>query len=142
MKQTVLYKLHLLLPLLAAVLLMPQSLAAQTCIAVVSDPHVMTSSLLESGAETQSAWTTYYAGQRKMLLESEGLFTQFVNAIKSSSVDIVLVTGDLTKDGEEVSHTFVRTKLSELTGKKVYVIPGNHDFGEEGNNTLFKADGY
>ena len=141
MKQTVLYKLHLLLPLLAAVLLMPQSLAAQTCIAVVSDPHVMTSSLLESGAETQSAWTTYYAGQRKMLLESEGLFTQFVNAIKSSSVDIVLVTGDLTKDGEEVSHTFVRTKLSELTGKKVYVIPGNHDFGEEGNNTLFKADG-
>lgn len=141
MKQTVLYKLHLLLPLLAAVLLMPQRISAQTTIAVVSDPHVMASSLLESGAETQSAWTTYYAGQRKMLLESEGLFTQFVNAIKSSSADIVLVTGDLTKDGEEVSHTFVRTKLSELTGKKVYVIPGNHDFGEEGNNTLFKADG-
>ena len=115
---------------------------AQTTIAVVSDPHVMASGLLESGAETQSAWTSYYAGQRKMLPESAGLFTQFVDAVKSSA-DIVLVTGDLTKDGEEASHEFVRTKLATLTaaGKKVFVIPGNHDLGEEGNHTKFKADG-
>ena len=115
---------------------------AQTTIAVVSDPHVMASSLLEPGAETQSAWTTYYAGQRKMLQQSVALFTQFVNDVKSSA-DIVLVTGDLTKDGEEASHEFVRTQLATLTaaGKKVFVIPGNHDFGEEGNHTTFKADG-
>ena len=108
---------------------------AQTTIAVVSDPHVMASDLLESGAETQSAWTSYYAGQRKMLPESAGLFTQFVEAVKSNA-DIVLVTGDLTKDGEQTSHEFVRTQLATLTaaGKKVFVIPGNHDLGEEGNH--------
>lgn len=139
MKQKVLNKLHFMLPLLAAVLLIPQYMAAQTRIAVVSDIHVMAPSLLPEEAKSQEAWKSYYGGQRKMVEQSVGLFDQFVSTIKGNA-DILLITGDLTKDGEQASHNYVREKLKTL-GMKVYVIPGNHDFGGEGNHTQFNADG-
>ena len=121
------------------------TVGAQTRIAVVSDIHVMAPSLLPSGAETQDAWITYYAGQRKMLQESAAIFDQFVTTLKTANPkpDLLLVTGDLTKDGEQASHEYVRKELAllEAAGIQVYVIPGNHDFGEEGNHTQFLADG-
>ena len=143
MKQLLLKNLRLLLSIAAATLLMPLSSQAQTNIAVVSDIHVMAPSLLPSAAETKTAWTDYYAGQRKMLDKSATLFDQFVNAMKTASPNILLITGDLTKDGEQASHDYVKAKLAELetAGIQCYVIPGNHDFGDEGNHTQFNADG-
>lgn len=143
MKQQLLKKLRLLLSVAAVTLLIPLPMAAQTRIAVVSDIHVMAPGLLPSGAESQDAWINYYAGQRKMLDKSAAIFDQFVNAMKTASPKILLITGDLTKDGEQVSHDYVKTKLAELEdeGIQCYVIPGNHDFGEEGNHTQFIADG-
>ena len=120
---------------------------AQTRIAVVSDIHVMAPSLLEEGAETQDAWKNYYSDQRKMLQQSAGLFDQFVTTLTNMSNDVkphvLLITGDLTKDGEQLSHDYVKAGLQTLEGNgiQVYVIPGNHDFGAEGNNTKFKTDG-
>ena len=115
----------------------------KTTIAVVSDIHVMAPSLLPEGAETQEAWTTYYANQRKMLVQSADLFDQFVSNMLTKQPDIVLITGDLTKDGEQFSHDYVKAGLQSLKneGIKVFVIPGNHDFGEEGNYTQFYANG-
>ena len=84
---------------------------AKTTIAVVSDIHVMAPSLLEEGAKTKNAWTTYYATQRKMLEQSAGLFDQFVNEMITKKPDIVLITGDLTKDGEQASHNYVKAGL-------------------------------
>lgn len=112
-------------------------------IVVVSDMHVMAPSLLEDGAETKEAWTTYYAGQRKMLLQSAAIFEQFITQMTTLRPKVVLIAGDLTKDGEQLSHEYVRNCLYNLSyyGIKVLVIPGNHDFGAEGNNTIFKADG-
>lgn len=143
MKQQLLKKLRLLLSVAAVTLLMPLPTAAQTRIAVVSDIHVMAPDLLPSGAESKDAWINYYAGQRKMLDKSAAIFDQFVNAIKTASPNILLITGDLTKDGEQVSHDYVKSKLADLesAGIQCYVIPGNHDFGEEGNHTKFFADG-
>ena len=116
---------------------------AKTTIAVVSDIHVMAPSLLEEGAETKNAWTTYYATQRKMLEKSADLFDQFVDNMVDSKPDIVLITGDLTKDGEEKSHNCVKAGLQSLKteGIKVFVIPGNHDFGEEGSPKQYLANG-
>ena len=112
-------------------------------IVVVSDIHVMAPELLEEGAETQEAWTTYYAGQRKMLQQSAAIFDQFIDQMIALQPKVLLVTGDLTKDGEQASHQYVKDGLERLSWNdvKVLVIPGNHDFGAEGNNTLFKADG-
>ena len=117
--------------------------SADNKIVVVSDPHVMAPGLLENGAETQSAWTTYYAGQRKMLQESAAIFDQFIDEVIAQHPKLLLITGDLTKDGEQLSHQYVRSQLKTLqdNGIKTLVIPGNHDFGQEGNHTKFKADG-
>ena len=147
--------LWMLLSLMAAAIMMPLSATAQTRIAVVSDIHVMAPSLLPEGAETTTAWTSYYSGQRKMLQQSAGLFDQFVDEIigLTNKPNILLITGDLTKDGELVSHKYVRgikeetgldnnngLKKLEAAGIQVYVIPGNHDFGEEGNHKQYYAD--
>ena len=112
-------------------------------IVVVSDMHVMAPSLLPAGAETQEAWTTYYAGQRKMLQQSAAIFDQFINNMIALQPMAVLIAGDLTKDGEEASHEYVRDGLESLrdNGIKVYVVPGNHDFGDTGQHTQFNADG-
>ena len=112
-------------------------------IVVVSDIHVMAPSLLESGAETQDAWLTYYAGQRKMLQQSAAIFDQFVDQMITLQPKVVLIAGDLTKDGESDSHTYVRDGLDRLRYNDitVLVIPGNHDFGAAGTPTIFRADG-
>ena len=112
-------------------------------IVVVSDTHVMAPSLLPDGAETQEAWTTYYAGQRKMLQQSATIFDQFIQNMIALQPMAVLIAGDLTKDGEEASHEYVRDGLESLrdNGIKVYVVPGNHDFGDTGQHTQFNADG-
>ena len=135
--------MELIFLLMAAFLLMPQSTAAQTRIAVASDTHVMAPSLLPDDAKKQNAWKSYYAGQRKMLEQSADLFDQLKTTLLDSKPDILLITGDLTKDGEKASHDYVKAGLESLRGAgiKVLVIPGNHDFGQEGNHTQFKADG-
>lgn len=135
--------MELIFLLMAVFLLMPQSTAAQTRIAVASDTHVMASSLLPDDAKKQNAWKSYYAGQRKMLEQSADLFDQLKTTLLDSKPDILLITGDLTKDGEKASHDYVKAGLESLRGAgiKVLVIPGNHDFGQEGNHTQFKADG-
>lgn len=118
----------------------PLHSAAQTRIAVVSDIHVMAPSLLPEEAKSQNAWKTYYAGDRKMLEHSVELFDQFLTAV-SGRADVLLITGDLTKDGELASHAYVIEKLKASGLKNIYVIPGNHDFGRSGSPTQFNADG-
>ncbi len=112
---------------------------------VVSDIHVMAPSLLPDAAKPQSAWQTYYAGQRKMLEQSAEYFASFTENIVPTDAKLLLITGDLTKDGEQASHDFVKEKLaalkSRVSGIKIFVIPGNHDFGDEGNCTQFNDDG-
>lgn len=145
MKQQLLKKLRLLLSVAAVTLLIPLPMAAQTRIAVVSDIHVMDPRLLANDAASNEPWITDFAGERKMLDKSAGLFTQLVTALKSSKPDILLITGDLTKDGEKASHDYVKNGLDELTASlhnniKVFVIPGNHDIASS-TGTLYKYDG-
>lgn len=49
--------------------------------------------------------------------------------ISKDDSKIVIVTGDLTKDGELKSHQLFASYLKQLKdkGKKIFVIPGNHD---------------
>lgn len=101
-------------------------------IMVVSDPHVMAPELLVSEG---TAWTTYLEGQRKMVDYSVPLFDEMIERIKTAKPDLVLITGDLTKDGEQASHAYVIGKLNELKGLGIptLVIPGNHDRGANEN---------
>ena len=95
-------------------------------IAVISDLHVMAPELLVNEG---SAFEDYLIRDRKMLRESAEILDTLVGDIINLRPDLVLVTGDLTKDGERVSHQLVSSQLHRLvdTGINVLVIPGNHD---------------
>ncbi len=108
-------------------LLVAPSSVAQVQIAVVSDVHVMSPSLLK---EDGKAFSDYISQDRKMLRESTSLLNAFTDSILHSSVKYLLVPGDLTKDGELVSHRYlIDNCLSRLrnAGITILVIPGNHD---------------
>lgn len=92
---------------------------------VLSDTHVYDSSLGTSGA----AWDAYMAEDRKLLKDSEETLKEAVVRIESAKPDFVLVTGDLTKDGERQCHQLFAKYLAEIeaAGIKCYVLPGNHD---------------
>lgn len=96
-----------------------------TKIAVLSDPHYYAPELGTTG----TAFENYLASDRKLLAESKATIESAIESIKNSDAQIVLVSGDLTKDGELLCHQQFAEHLKELTdaGKKVYVIDGNHD---------------
>lgn len=98
--------------------------------AVLSDLHYYDSALGTEG----SAFEACLQSDRKLLKESSTLIGLAVNKIIDSHVEFVLVSGDLTKDGELVCHQQVAESLSLLIEKgiRVYVIPGNHDVNNPG----------
>ena len=101
----------------------------QTKMVVLSDTHVMAPELLISNGE---AWQRFLNNDRKMEDCSRQLFDKMVERLKTEiKPQLVLITGDITKDGELVSHQYVAHKLDELlaAGIKTLVIPGNHDLG-------------
>ena len=96
-----------------------------TRFAVFSDPHLYDMATLGDSADLDA----YLLQDRKMLKQSSEILDTVLSDLDSSTLDFVLVTGDLSKDGELVDHQLMASKLARLkaSGKKVFVIPGNHD---------------
>ncbi|MCP4135759.1 MAG: hypothetical protein GY754_32625 [bacterium] len=94
-------------------------------IAVVSDLHYYSPDLRTEGA----AFQAYSASNYKLIAQSDAINSEIIDNLKEDSTEIVIMPGDLTKDGEKISHIQLAEKLRELedAGKKVYVINGNHD---------------
>jgi len=92
---------------------------------VFSDLHIYDPTLGTEG----KAFEDYLADDRKLLRESTEIMEAAVAAMENEKASFVLVSGDLTKDGERVSHELVANYLSQLeaSGKQIYVVPGNHD---------------
>lgn len=99
----------------------PRPSAAAFRFAVLSDVHVYASASLGGSA-------CHWDG-RKMLQDSEEILDSAVADLLAENLDFVLVSGDLTKDGERASHTAVAQALGRFRehGVEVYVVPGNHD---------------
>ena len=100
---------------------------AQERVMLITDPHVLANSLVEQGA----AMDEMMAGQRKMLDMSEEVFVSLIDTALAHKPALVLIPGDLTKDGEVTSHNVVVEQLERLqaAGIRVLLIPGNHDIG-------------
>lgn len=95
--------------------------------AVISDVHLMAPSLLKQDGK---ALDDYIANDRKLLREGPGLVREAFARIVEEAPDVLLISGDLTKDGETVSHLYLRDScLAGLrrAGIRVFVVPGNHD---------------
>jgi hypothetical protein len=94
-------------------------------IAVLSDLHYCDPKLAQPGP----ALTEYQWGDPNMVVESEAILNAAIENAVSMGAKIILIPGDLTKDGEVHNHVRVAQRLSKLEkhGVKVYVVPGNHD---------------
>ncbi len=95
--------------------------------AIISDVHVMAPELLEQDG---AAFQAYLQADRKMLTESVTLATKLRDRLLAQRPDFVLLTGDLTKDGEVASHKELRSLIIDplaAAGIPTLVIPGNHD---------------
>ncbi len=95
-------------------------------ILVMNDLHVMHADLLKQDG---TAFDNVMNSDRKLLRQSQEIFLALVDSILLHQPDVVLIPGDLTKDGELIGHQLIASELKRLqeTGIQTYVIPGNHD---------------
>lgn len=99
--------------------------------AVMSDVHLFAPELWSDCPD----YTTAENSDRKMFRESSDILDKALADVVAAKPDMVLVPGDLTKDGERACHTWVRDRFeatkAELAAAgadtQFYVINGNHD---------------
>lgn len=105
--------------------------------AVISDPHFFDPGLGKTGNSLETDLNS--AG--KLISQSAELLEAAIGHILSSNVGIVLIPGDLTKDGALKSHLGMANHLEKLkaNGIKVFVVPGNHDVNN-GRAYSFQGD--
>lgn len=95
-------------------------------ICVISDTHYYPLNYVSDCED----YKTYVGGDPKMLAESGAILDSALDMIKADQPDLVLISGDLTKDGEKQGHQELAKKLQKIedeTGAEVFVINGNHD---------------
>ena len=110
--------------------LLPLLSFAQERIMVIADPHVLPQSVIDQEAN----FDEYMQTQRKMLDLSEPIWQALLDTALKHKPDLVLIPGDLTRDGESAAHDVVSNGIAQLqaAGIRTLVIPGNHDL--PGNN--------
>ena len=93
---------------------------------VATDLHYLAPELHDQGERFQRL---IEESDGKLTEESEALADQFVQEMLQMKPQAVLLSGDLTFNGEKLSHQRLAQKLQVLTeaGIDVWVIPGNHD---------------
>lgn len=92
----------------------------------VSDMHYFSPSLIEN---EDFMWKVAMESDGKDTVQSALIAQAFVDDMIKLKPDAVVVTGDLTLNGEEASHEELRELLGKLKdiGIEVYVMTGNHD---------------
>jgi 3',5'-cyclic AMP phosphodiesterase CpdA len=92
---------------------------------VFADPHILAPELMRNMEDSSEL----FRDEAKMVCKSPELMNAFVKEAVSIDADFVIVCGDLTYNGEKLSHLAMAEYLNilEESGKKVFVVPGNHD---------------
>lgn len=96
---------------------------------VLSDPHYFDKSLTDSGEAYTKIKQT--AAGKELDYQAESWQALIDKAIEQKP-DMLIVTGDLTLNGEKVSAEKLAELLKQLSdqGINVFVIPGNHDVND------------
>lgn len=108
-------------------------------IAIMSDTHVMAEEQIGVLSED---FIEYSSRGQKMLHLSEAIYKTAIDEQIKNDSDILLISGDLTDDGGKASHLVVSQQLSkyEKSGKKAFVIPGNHDISNRSHTFQSGSD--
>ncbi len=120
--------------LLAALLLLGAAGAEEArplTVAVATDMHYFSPSLADFDEELIEV---VYSLDGKVIHYSSQICKAFVRDMLRLRPDAVILSGDLTLNGEPVNHQEFSALLAQLTdaGLRVFVIPGNHDVGARG----------
>lgn len=95
-------------------------------IVMVSDIHYLAEELTDRGERFQNM-VEY--GDGKLVQYIDEITAAFLEETRELSPEVLILSGDLTLNGELLSHQRLAAKLKEVqdTGIQVLVIPGNHD---------------
>lgn len=95
-------------------------------IAVASDLHYLSQELTDNGPLFQEL---VRRGDGKLMLDIEAITETFAAQMIDEKPDLLILSGDLSFNGEYQSHADLAEKLDriEAAGVQVLVIPGNHD---------------
>ena len=114
----------ILLPLF---ILLTFSISAQQSlkIAVISDTHYLSPKLASTGTALQN----FESATGRKTKELHQVLSQVFSNLQTYQPDILLITGDITNNGERDSHTDFAGILKPLAknGTRIFVVPGNHD---------------
>lgn len=95
-----------------------------------TDLHYLSSKLTDGGSFFSQVVDD---GDGKVMHYSEALVKAFLEQVAREKPDVLLLTGDLTLNGEKLSHQDLSSFLEsvEAAGVEVLVIPGNHDLNNK-----------
>jgi 3',5'-cyclic AMP phosphodiesterase CpdA len=94
---------------------------------VATDIHYLAKDLYVNGNAFQNYLDT---SDGKLIHYIDEIMLAFTNDIANKKPDILIISGDLTNNGEKESHVKLAERLDEIeqqTGTRICVIPGNHD---------------
>lgn len=106
-------------------------------ITFIADTHYYSKSLGAKG----KAYELRSGSDQKCLAETAEIIDAAFEQIAEGDTQAVFILGDVTNDGEMISHLEFREKLYGLKKKKpVYLITSTHDWCCDGNPRRFEGD--
>jgi 3',5'-cyclic AMP phosphodiesterase CpdA len=109
-----------------------------------TDLHYLSPSLTDQG---EGFLNMVRNGDGKLVQYSSQITDAFLSEVDEAKPDVLILSGDLTFNGEKQSHLDLQEKLSNLksTGTNILVIPGNHDINYHFSysykgNTAYKTE--
>jgi 3',5'-cyclic AMP phosphodiesterase CpdA len=93
---------------------------------VASDFHILSGELYNEGEAFKKL---VESSRGQMQYQGIEILDEFTRNVINEKPDFLMLTGDLTLNGEKQSHLDFAEKLNEIeeAGIDVYVLPGNHD---------------
>lgn len=115
--------------------------ASSLKIATLSDTHYLSPTMIKDTED----YTDHLNSDRKMFTESKAILNGLLEVIQIDQPDVLMITGDLTKDGELEGHQELAKRLEELKKElpnlHIYITPGNHDLRNSNGMNFNTLDG-
>lgn len=104
---------------------------------VVADLHHYSPTLGITG----NAYTMRSESDQKMLAKTGALIRAAFDEMTAADIDFILIVGDVTNNGETVSHEEFRELMYEYQQKKpIYIITSTHDWCSDNNPRRYDGD--
>lgn len=104
----------------------PLAKGSEIDVMIATDLHYLANDYHDDGKQSQQL---YELRDGKMVKYINEITQTFIDTALQEEPDVVLLTGDLSFNGEEASHKEMAAMLQKLVdaGIQVLVMPGNHD---------------